>query len=381
MSLKQDAEVLSTGRKGSEIAETSIVSDILDSMSDSLMVIGHQGEILYANRITSSILGYSIDDLTESGSGLLLSNEENFDFNQIFVAAVQNKSVNCYTEVDYHHPDGSGKRLAATTTYFVKESDGESALMGFVVLLKDITEVFGLRRKEQELLQEKQRINRERIRSLHKLAMGVAHEIRNPMVTIGGFAARILRNETNSGETRRYAENIVEEARKLEIVVDEIQEYCNLPEIKPSSGEIAVVIGEAVSQMVPEGIERNIAVRFDDAVPPRHSATFDPFLLRLAVVHLLKNAINFSYDGGLVDVSLYLANEEIVLEVKDSGIGIDDQDLEYIFDPFFSTHAHGSGMGLAIVERIVREHMGRIEVESELGAGTTIRLVLPPTLG
>jgi PAS domain S-box-containing protein len=373
--LKQDAQVLAKGRQA--IMDSSIVSDILDSMSDSILVIGREGELLYANRITSEILGYSFEDLMGNGLGLLLSIEENFDFNQIFVEAVRHSSMSYYSEVDYHHPDGAVKRLAATTTYFVKEGDSESTVIGFVALLKDVTEVFSLRRKEQELVQEKQRIDRERIRSLHKLAMGVAHEIRNPMVTIGGFAARILRNEKNLEETRRYAQNIVEEARKLEIVVDEIQQYCNLPEMNPSKGEISVVVGEAVSQMVPAGLQRKVSIRFYDSVPPQQRVTFDPFLVRLAVVHLVKNSIDFSSEGGLVDVSLSLADEGAVLEVKDSGSGIADQDLEYIFDPFFSTRARGSGMGLAIVERIVREHMGRIEVDSKLGTGTTIRLVLP----
>jgi len=373
--LKQDAQVLTTGRQA--IMDSSIVSDILESMSDSILVIGREGEILYANRITSEILGYSFEDLMGSGLGLLLSKEENFEFNQIFVGAVRHSSMSYYSEVDYHHPDGSVKRLAATTTYFVKEGDSESTVIGFVALLKDVSEVFGLRRKEQELVQEKQRIDRERIRSLHKLAMGVAHEIRNPMVTIGGFAARILRNEKNLEETRRYAQNIVEEARKLEIVVDDIQQYCNLPEMNPSKGEISVVVGEAVSQMMPAGLERKVTVRFHDSLPPQQPVTFDPFLVRLAVVHLVKNAIDFSPEGGLVDVSLYLGDEETVLEVKDSGSGIADQDLKYIFDPFFSTRARGSGMGLAIVERIVREHMARIEVDSKLGKGTTIRLVIP----
>ena len=373
--LKQDAQVLATGRQA--IMDSTIVSDILDSMSDSILVIGREGEVLYANRITSEILGYSFEDLMGNGLGLLLSKEENFDFNQIFVAAVRHSSMSYYSEVDYHHPDGAVKRLAATTTYFVKEGDSESTVIGFVALLKDVTEVFNLRRKEQELVQEKQRIDRERIRSLHKLAMGVAHEIRNPMVTIGGFAARILRNEKNLEETRRYAQNIVEEARKLEIVVDEIQQYCNLPEMNPSKGEISVVVGETVSQMVSAGLQRRVSVRFYDSVPPQRRVTFDPFLVRLAVVHLVKNAIDFSPEGGLVDVSLYLGDAEAILEVKDSGSGIADQDLEYIFDPFFSTRARGSGMGLAIVERIVREHMGRIEVDSKLGTGTTIRLVIP----
>ncbi len=177
-SLNRQDKVRSTGHNG--MMDASIVSDVLESMSDSLLVIGREGEILYANRVTREILGYSFEDLQDRGLEALISDEQNFDFNQILWSAVQNQSVNYYSEVDYRHPDGSIKRLTATTTYFVTEGDRESTLRGFVALFKDITEVFRLRRKEQELIQEKQRIDRERIRSLHKLAMGVAHEIRKP---------------------------------------------------------------------------------------------------------------------------------------------------------------------------------------------------------
>ncbi len=202
----------------------------------------------------------------------------------------------------------------------------------------------------------------------------------NPMVSIGGFAARIARDERNSEETRRYAQNIVEEARRLEIVVDEIQQYCNLPQIRALTGEISVVVGQVVSQMRPVGLEKKVRIEFHDSLPAHHEMTFDPFLIRMAARHLLANAIEFSSGGGLIEVSLYSADQGIVLEVKDSGVGISDLDREYIFDPFFSTRAHGSGMGLAIVERIVREHMGRIEVESKPGMGTMFRMVLPPVL-
>ena len=97
------------------------------------------------------------------------------------------KDIKNYREVDYRHPDGSVRRLAVTTSYLLARGDHESTFVGFVALFKDITEVFRLRRIEHNLVKEKERIDRARISSLHKLAMGVAHEIRNPVVTIGGF--------------------------------------------------------------------------------------------------------------------------------------------------------------------------------------------------
>jgi PAS domain S-box-containing protein len=362
----------------SGLMENLIIDSILDSMSDSLLVIGQDGTIMYANKITEEILGCSVEDLKEKGLAPLgFSNHDNRDFAQIFEDAVWKKSINDYAEVAYHHPDGSTRQLAATTSYLLTEGDRETTFVGFIALLKDITEISRLRLKEQELTLEKERIAGEKIRSLHRLAMGVAHEIRNPMVTIGGFAARILKDEKTSAESKQYARNILEDARKLERVVDETQAYCNLPEAKLFEGSVARVVGEAVSEMAFLVSRRNILIELHDSLPKGHRLAFDPLLLKMALRRLLDNAVEYSSDGTQVDVSLYATADGTVVEVKDHGQGIDEQDREYIFNPFFSTRIHGAGMGLAIVERIVHEHMGRIEVDSAPGQGTTIRVVLP----
>jgi len=372
----QSLEILSWVNLGTP--ESPIVKSILDSMSDCLIVLGPIGDVLYANKTTGPMLGLAPLDLIEHGLEMLfLVSDKNDDFNQIFLDAVHRKNLNNYSEVDYHHPDGSIRRLAATTSYLMETGEHESSFIGFVALFKDITEVFNLRRDEKELIREKERIAREKIRSLHKLAMGVAHEIRNPMVTIGGFATRILKNEKNPEETRRYGQIIVEHVKQLEEVVDRVHECCELPDMNPVKGNISTVVAESVASMVSQGLKKNVSLRFRDQMPVDHSVTFDPSLFRLAVKQVLQNAIGFSDDGAFVDITVYPMVEGTVLEVKDYGKGIKDEDKEYIFDPFFSTRAHGTGMGLAIVERVVHEHMGRIEVKSEFGTGTTVRMIFP----
>jgi PAS domain S-box-containing protein len=361
-----------------EAPESPLVKSILDSMSDCLIVLDQQGSILFANKTSGQMLGCSPDDLIEHGLEMLFfTSKKNHDFNQIFLDAVHRKNVNNYSEVDYHHPDGSVRRLAVTTSYLMAVDEHESSFIGFVALFKDITEVFNLRREEKELIREKDRIAREKIRSLRKLAMGVAHEIRNPMVTIGGFAARIVKDEKNPEETRQYCRIIVDHVKQLEQVVDRVHECCDLPKLSLIKGNISKVVADTVSAMVSLALERNISLKFRDQMPPRHSVTFDPHLFRLAVKQVLENAIGFSNDGGVVDIAVYPTSEGTVLEVTDYGLGIRDEDKEYVFDPFFSTRAHGTGMGLAIVERVVHEHLGRAEVESEFGKGTTVRIVLP----
>ncbi|MBI5248873.1 MAG: PAS domain-containing protein, partial [Desulfomonile tiedjei] len=276
---------------GSGGLDNVIILNIMDSMSDCLLVFGEDGEILYANKASKDVIGYTQEDFREKRTGrLLLSDEDNYDFNQVIIDAVWKKSINDYSEVDYHHPDGSIRRLAITTSYLLADTEYESVFIGFIALFKDITEVFNLRRKEKELTAEKERIAKEKIGSLHKLAMGVAHEIRNPMVTIGGFAARILRDTGNPEDTRRYAKSILEDARKLEKVVDKIQQYCNLPEARLVEGDPAEVIAQTVSQLEDVGKEKDVELRFQDLTPKHYHAEFDPILLRIAVMNLLENA-------------------------------------------------------------------------------------------
>ena len=362
--------------------DSAIILNILDSMSDCLLVFGEHGEVLYANKISKDMLGYTLEDFKENGIGkLFFLDEDNYDFNQVIIDAVWKKSINDYREVDYKHPGGSVKRLAVTTSYLLADSGHESVFVGFIALFKDITEVFDLRRKEKKLIDEKGRIAKEKINSLHKLAMGVAHEIRNPMVTIGGFAARILRDSRNAEDTRSYAKSILEDARKLEKVVDKIQQYCNLPEVRLTKGDLVDTIEQAVAQSRSSAKKYGVELRFQNPVYSQYRAEFDTDLLKIAVMNLLENAVEFSPEGGTVDVRLYHHEESAVIEIKDSGPGISQKDREFIFDPFFSTRIHRSGMGLALAERIVREHMGRIDVDSTVGEGTAFRVVLPQTAG
>lgn len=357
-----------------------IISNILNSMSDSLLVIDAQGDVVYTNTATREILGFSPAELREKGLQKLLSgNHENHDFNQIFSDVIWKKCINDYKEVAYRHPDGEVKRLAATTSYLLADGEYESVLLGFVLVFKDVTELFNLREKEQELRDEKQRISHEKVKSLHRLAMGVAHEIRNPVVTIGGFASRIMRNQNNPEETRDNASKIFDDARKLERVVDEVQRLCNLPELKAKHGDLSSTVTDAVAAMEPKALDRNIQLEVRNGAAGHH-CVFDADLIRRALGELLDNAIDFSEDGSTITVSMSRTDRGIELEVADSGAGIDPRDLDYIFDPFFSTRIYASGMGLPIVERIVHEHMGRIEVQSEPGRGTTFRIVLSECL-
>jgi PAS domain S-box-containing protein len=361
--------------------DSVIIGNILDSMSDSLVVVGEDGEILYVNAITDTILGYSFDDFRKKGlADLFFASEQNREFKQVFLDALWKKSIRNYREVDYHHPDGSVRRLAATTSYLLANGDHASTFIGFVALFKDITEIFALRRLEKALMEEKEKIAREQAASLHKMAMAVAHEIRNPTVTIGGFASRILKKPGKLEEVVRAAQSILDDARRLEVLVNEVQQYCDLPEPLLAAGSMSELMAAVVAELVPMGKERNISLVVHDHLPAGSSVRFDRNLLKKALERLIVNAMEFSQDGSGVDIALSAEDHSTIVEVRDHGKGIKEEDRRYIFKPFYSTQVHGTGMGLAIVERVVREHMGKIEVESQAGKGTAFRVILPSAL-
>ncbi len=356
--------------------EPIIVKSILDSMTDCLIVINDDGDVLFSNRNSDQILGYSPEDIRDKGLGLtFFLRDENYDFNQILINAIWEKRIHDYKEVDYMHPNGELRRLAATTSFLVDSCNRQDRLIGFVAIFRDVTEVHFLREREKRLNEEKQRIAKEKIRSLNKLAMGVAHEIRNPVVTIGGFAHRILKINQNSDETRLYARNIIDGVKRLEDVVDQMHDCANLPLIKPIQARMGLVIKESVAEMLPKADKRNILIDFIDKTSLDCLEYFDADLIRIAVNQLLDNAIDFSPEGSSVHVRLFSSEDETILEVEDHGAGISDADREFIFNPFFSTKAVGVGVGLTMVERIVSEHGARIEVQTKPGFGSIFRII------
>ena len=327
--------------------DTIIIKNILDSLADCIIVINSDGDVMYANKKTRDILGYSFDDLRENGLGLVFFvRDENYEFNQILTNAIWNRAVNDYSEVDYFPPDGGKKRLAATTSYLIESNLGKTQFIGFVAIFRDITEVFTLRQKEKKLLEDRERVATEKMRSLNKLAMGVAHEIRNPVVMIGGFAGRIIKLDGNNMEAISYARKILEGARRLESLVDEVQGCANLANIKAVKGSLAEVALETVKEMESHASDKSIKLLFHDLSSKSGISRFDPGMMKIAIGNLLQNAIDFSSVGSEVDIFVHENDNETILGVKDYGAGIADAEREFVFDPFFFHQATGNWHGI-----------------------------------
>jgi two-component system nitrogen regulation sensor histidine kinase NtrY len=223
-----------------------------------------------------------------------------------------------------------------------------------------------------------QLIQAQRQAAWSEVAKRIAHEIRNPLTPIRLAAERIQRRADHlDSELREIVtsgcEAIVAQVGGLKELVDAFQEYAKMPTINPQPTDVGRILREVGSLY--GGVREGLAVRVE--IPEEQIvATVDPVLLRQALVNLLDNAVWAITDNGTIAITARARSEDLIIEVEDSGVGLPTEDTETLLEPFFSTKGRGSGMGLALVHRIVSDHGGVLDLETLETGGTKVRIVI-----
>ncbi|MDP2167813.1 MAG: PAS domain S-box protein [Thermodesulfovibrionales bacterium] len=253
-----------------------------------------------------------------------------------------------------------GTFLTSTSPIF----DTEGNFLGTVHIVRDISELKGLREKLQSA---------ERMAALGEVAARVAHEIRNPLVSVGGFAKRL--EGKLEGNLKEYAGIIFKEVTRLEVILKDILGFVRETRMTRRLININDLLSETIDILRPEISEKdNSLVR--EFAEPGIMAVIDPDRMKEALLNMLTNA-NQATDNGTITARTYRDGSNAVVEISDTGCGIKDEDIIRIFDPFFTTRPLGTGLGLAIARRIVEEHGGSIRVESRwMGGGTKFSIYL-----
>ncbi|MBM4141087.1 MAG: PAS domain S-box protein [Nitrospira sp.] len=241
-------------------------------------------------------------------------------------------------------------------------SSGE--FIGTVHVARDITEI----KKLQEKL-----VLSERMAALGEVAAKVAHDIRNPLVSVGGFARRL--EKKLDGNLKEYASIIVNETARLESILNEILSFVRGAKLEKEMVNMNELVDEGISLMKSEFDERHIVLVKEFAMS--HEIYADPNSIKEALLNVLTNAVQAIGSNGTLFVNTYMSDDSAVIEVKDTGKGISDEVLPFIFDPFFTTKVSGTGLGLTITHKIIEKHNGRIEVESKVNRGSTFKVFLP----
>ena len=267
--------------------------------------------------------------------------------------------------VDVLHPDSTNwEEVRRTDDGMLSLLCSRSALADGheVVFVEDVT-----RLREMEAVVERE----ERLSAVGRLAAGLAHEIRNPLASLSG-SVQLLRDEGRSP----LHDIVLREVKRLNELVDDFLDSARPVRLNLSDASPGAIIGDVATAFKnDQRYQGRRVLRTRAARVP--SVRMDAARFRQVVWNLLLNAAQATPDYGTITIELRAEDEMLRVAVSDDGVGIDPVALRKIFDPFYTTRSGGTGLGLANVDRIVRAHGGRVEVDSTPGEGTTFLLLLP----
>jgi PAS domain S-box-containing protein len=239
-------------------------------------------------------------------------------------------------------------------------------------------QVASLEAATRELRRNQERMVRaERLTAIGEMAARVAHEIRNPLVAIGGFArSLLLKSAERDPGTRESLEIIVNEVRRLESIVKEVLEFSHPAPPKIGSVPLRRLAEEALDLLGWELDHAGVVGRVEEA-PDTPPAAADSDQIFHAVINLLRNAVHAMPQGGEILVRLRGVPYGVEMAVVDTGVGMSPEVLARAQEAFYTTKTNGSGLGLTIASQIARDHSGEVRIESREGEGTTVALRLP----
>ena len=351
--------------------EKELLSVTLSSMGDAVIAVDAEKRITLFNQVAQNLTGYKLDDVEGKPIHDVLS-VINEHIKQPVDNPINQVLESGRIETGSAHDalisrDGSEHPISATAAP-IRKNDG--TVIGAVMVLRDVA-------KQREL---------DRMKT--DFVSSVSHELRTPLTAIKAYTATILRDPDMAEQTKReFLAIIDEESTRLTNLVEDILEISQIEsgtvKVPLQAVGIAAVVEQVLSALKPLADKKNIQLQTNiDAELPKLQA--DETKIQSMVTNLVHNAIKFTPHNGAVSILVRRRDEQLVMRVSDTGMGIPKEDLPKIFDRFYRVYTpgmqiQGTGLGLAIVRKISMMHGGTIEVQSKVGRGTTFTILLPLT--
>ncbi len=238
---------------------------------------------------------------------------------------------------------------------------------GKIMLLRDVT---AQRRLESEVIKSRH------LTSIASLAAGVAHEIRNPLSSIKGFAVYFRELFSGNKEDQQMADIMIDEVERLNRVITQLIEFARPLQLKREKTSFPELIQHTLNLTAADA-QKNQVIITTDMASDLPLVEVDPDRVKQVLLNIFLNSLAAMQNGGELKIKLACEKDNIVVLVSDTGTGIEMKDLPHIYDPYFTSKPAGTGLGLAVVQKIMEAHGGSINVESESGKGTTVRLQFP----
>ncbi len=334
--------------------------EVVSHLPLGLVAVGREGQVEFLNGAAEKIVGVSLGDVRGKKPEAV--------FPALWTAVrddLENGNTVVERELECEFPGGRRVPIAISATKILNK---EGEFVGGVVLFRDLGEV---RRLQEEVRRS------EKLAALGGLAAGVAHEIRNPLSSIKGFATFFMGRFDENTEEKKAAEIMIREVERLNRVISELLEFARPSELKVRETDIGEVLEHSLRLVEEDARSKGVVTEFvgTNHVP---NALIDPDRFFQVLLNLYLNAIEAMEEGGRLWVGVSGTDDgKIEIEVTDTGKGINMADISRIFDPYFTTKSKGTGLGLAIVHKIVEAHGGEIRVTSTRGVGTTFFITIP----
>jgi len=325
-----------------------------------LVISNDLGEILEMNRQVESFFSINREDLIGQKPEFLFkmfidSHQEIKSFLNTLKTTGYAEMVCCWSlnkeDKQYYH-------------FFTMFNDRNAT---YVTMIRDETEKTYLRKQVE---------HNNNLSILGQMAASIAHEIRNPMTSLKGFTQ--LLNYTVTGEGKEYLKIINSELDRMESILNEFLLLSKPSERSVEFVSVSDLLSQIVDFMYPQAIMQNVELHIEKWDQVSYNILGDENELKKAFMNILKNGIEEMTEGGIITISHTLFEENKVrISIQDKGKGLSQEQIRKVFLPFFTTKKNGTGLGLPHVLQTVEDHGGYIDVESEIGQGTTFHLILP----
>lgn len=340
--------------------------NILQSMTNGLIAIDLDGKITTVNQSALRILEMAEESLRGQSISLLPNQWDTLG--PVFLETMERGRVSRNRDLKIER-DGRNIWITITTALLVDEDDQKLGVLG---VFQDITDLRELQEKMREA---------DRLAALGRLSASLAHEIKNPLSAIKTFVQLIPKKFESSTFREKLNATVPRELERINRLVDNLLQLTRKPRLNLSPVDLNDVLMQTTELYQGEMDNRNVKLQITlEGNMPEIRA--DAELLHRVFSNVLLNAIQAMPQGGNLSVSTHSSsfegrNGRLQVIVHDTGIGMDKETVERLFDPFFTTREKGTGLGMANAKKTIEEHGGTIEVKSELGKGTLVIVTLP----
>jgi len=331
---------------------------LIKNMPVGLVAFDGGGKIISCNEKAQEILEVSCPDLSEA------KYTENLpEPLQNLLAGLPAKGGLVEQDIEITAFDGEKKKWEVLGAVLVDDDISS----GKMLLIRDVTQI---RELEKEVARSRH------LTSISSLAAGVAHEIRNPLSSIKGFAVYLKERLQSDSEDKKTADIIIDEVERLNRVITQLIEFARPMDLKKESARLSSFVEHTVKLVEPEVSNNNVTVNINVG-KNEPFVEADPDKVKQVLLNIFLNALMAMKKGGSLDIDIIEEKESVQVVVKDTGKGIGENDLPRIYDPYFTSKPAGTGLGLAVVQKIMEAHGGKISVESARGKGTKVSLYFP----